>query len=585
VRYRDKTAIQVEKQHAQWEIDCFTFDILGKSMFAQVYSATLEPSVNAFPNMNGIRMEAIEYFKQRLGNSSNPLLKSRYAHLLWKCPNAIKNNKYAFLAIENYLEAIEGYVTKFNSENQENTSLKIGQLYETLIAVANEVKIKPERIKKLTHELLFNSAFDFYFKHGILEDMLKYPKLFKPLDFGNTLSIFEDALKSKNWRNDNFLNINLHILTAIKIAIKTNSDVKKWHNELGHAHSRIADLETQEDRFWIKLVHYSNAIKAFGLAGNNEKKYESELLYSELKPKVKMPTVSVDLDEESQNKMKDLYDCLEKLAKKILKQDPEEIYGIISNGFLFPKYSDTVKSQKNKQNDFFGDVTKIYFDDNKNISKESKGSEPEQKIYDNYSYRINLVVLPYLRFILIPGIESGKLSFENFIEFVATKSWIGKPYVKFNLDGTEKTINWMGLLIPSIVEFFIQIQGWVSSKYYNPSFVLCVDSLTLKFEGLLRDFCERLKVPTSVSKPNGMQEAYIHNLLDNETIKKFFNEDDLLLFNYLFSNDKGLNLRNNVAHCFYNYEGYNLNQMLLLIAALLRLAKYDYQDKTNTHNI
>ena len=95
----------------------------------------------------------------------------------------------------------------------------------------------------------------------------------------------------------------------------------------------------------------------------------------------------------------------------------------------------------------------------------------------------------------------------------------------------------------------------------------------------MRDFCERMSIPTSVNRPKGMQEAYIHNVLDNEIIKKFFNEDDLLFFNYLFSADNGLNLRNNVAHCFYDYQEYHYDQMFLLIAALLRLAKYDYSAK------
>ena len=147
------------------------------------------------------------------------------------------------------------------------------------------------------------------------------------------------------------------------------------------------------------------------------------------------------------------------------------------------------------------------------------------------------------------------------------------------MSGNGKSINWIGLLTPSILEFFIQIQGWVSSKYYKPNFILCVDSLTLKFEGLLRDFSTRMNIPTSVSRTKGMQEVYINNVLENDTIKKYFNEEDLLLFNYLFSSENGINLRNNVAHSFYDYKDYNLDKVLLLIAALLRLGKYDIKIK------
>lgn len=136
------------------------------------------------------------------------------------------------------------------------------------------------------------------------------------------------------------------------------------------------------------------------------------------------------------------------------------------------------------------------------------------------------------------------------------------------------------MLNPAITEFFLQVQAWVSTSYYRPSFVLCIDSLTLKFEGLMRDFCSRMNIPTSVSRTKGMQEIYAHNVLENEIIKKHFNENDLLLFNYLFATQNGLNLRNKIAHSLYDYDDYNLDHMLLLIATLLRLGKYSYVSKS-----
>jgi hypothetical protein len=581
VKYRNKTTSEDEKKKAQWEIDCFLFEIKGDRLFSQIYSASFETGeVKAYPDLNEIQKEVIEYVSCRVESSSNPILKARYAHLLWKCPVGIKHNKFAVIAINNYIKAIDDYCDQWKSEKHKETPFQIGRLYETLLAVVNDLKTDLEPVKKLTHKLLFSSTFEFYTKHGILNDMLEYPKLFKPNDFENTLSIIEQDLNKDKTKSDDFSLVHYHIPTAIKIATKTKSDLKKWHNETGLAYLRIAETETEEDRFWLKLDNYSNAIKAFILSGNSLKKTEAEFLYSELKPKVKLPTTRIDFDEETQKQLQEFQDYIKNLAENIVKQKPEEVYRTISSGFFFPKYADVIKASENKENSFLNFVTTIHFDKNKNISKKQKNIEQEKNIYDTYSYHIRMSVLPYLHYILIPGIKSGNLTFENFIEFIAAKSWIGKPHIKYDLGGEGKSINWIGLLSPSIVEFFIQIQGWVSSKYYKPSFVLCVDSLTIKFEGLLRDFCERMSIPTSVSRQKGMQEVYIHNVLENETIKKFFNEDDLLLFNYLFSSDSGLNLRNNVAHCFYDYEEYHPDQMFLLIAAMLRLAKYDYTDKT-----
>jgi len=104
-------------------------------------------------------------------------------------------------------------------------------------------------------------------------------------------------------------------------------------------------------------------------------------------------------------------------------------------------------------------------------------------------------------------------------------------------------------------------------------------------EALFRNFCERHGIPTSQSKNKGMQEKYVHDILENEAIQKYFDEDDTLFFNYLFTNEKGtLNLRNNIAHGFYTINDYSFTKVLLLIAALLRLGKHNYKTKNSIIN-
>jgi hypothetical protein len=108
-----------------------------------------------------------------------------------------------------------------------------------------------------------------------------------------------------------------------------------------------------------------------------------------------------------------------------------------------------------------------------------------------------------------------------------------------------------------------------------PGFILCTDSLTLKIEGLFRSFSEQLNIPTSVGKKKGIQEILLHDVIHNEIIQKYFNEEDLLLFDYVFSNEGGLNLRNNIAHSFYTENEYHPEKMFLLLVVLLRLGKYN----------
>ncbi|WP_420577974.1 DUF4209 domain-containing protein [Ekhidna sp.] len=578
VKFRNSTSSDTEKEMAQWEIDCHLFEVKGGQIFSQIYGSSDDESrITTFPNLSDLQERVINYVTNRAKNSNNPLLKAKYFHLLWCAPKGVKNNRFASSAIENYISSIDRYCQILKSKNDDEIPIQIGKLYENTLAISNQIKVDKQILQTLTKTLLFDiEGIKFYTKDGILNDMLEYPKLFKALDFDRTLELYEAELKESKEKKDDFLLVNYHLPTAIKIATKTKNDVKRWHNEIGLTYLRMAANETQEDRFWIKQDYHSKAISAFRLAGNKTMKLEAEKLYADLKPKVRLSNVKIDFDEETRNTLKLFNDGIKELTESILKSSSENIYRTISSGYFFPKYGDVLAASEDKENAFLNFVTTIRFDKNQNITK-SKGieAEQEQKLLETYSYQVRMALLPYLHYIIVPGIKSGHLTFENLIYHLAKNSWIGKDYAQFDLGGEEKNVNWIALLTPSIVEFFLQIQGWVSSKYYRPNFILCVDSTTLKIEGLLREFCRRLNIPTSSMGPKGMQEIYLHNVLDNEEFRKYFNEDDILFFKYLFSNEGGLNLRNNVAHSFYDHNEYHPDQMFLLLAALLRLAKYD----------
>ena len=195
---------------------------------------------------------------------------------------------------------------------------------------------------------------------------------------------------------------------------------------------------------------------------------------------------------------------------------------------------------------------------------------------------MNETLYPFLHHVIVLGVKTGHLTYRNFIDFLVDNTWIGKPHIKIDLAGNSETTNWVQLLAPSIVEFFVQVQAWGESEYYTPNFILCIDSLTLKMDGLFRNFCERINVAISIGKEKGMQEILMSNILDSETIKKYFDEDDRLLFEYAFSNEGGLNLRNNIAHSFYFADEYISDKMLLLLAMLLRIGKYNIKT-SNSH--
>ncbi len=577
LNYKNRTLSDEEKQKLQWEVEVFLFSFRGADIFAFSSSNGKEVGeVSQYPQLDEYQRTAFDYIKDRATDSACSLLRARYNHILWRGIIG-KNKQYAQKAANDYTETINFLLS---AEVSDNYHLVISRLYENLVGIINEIKVDVEKLKDLTKQLLFDTAdLPFWSKHGIVEDMLTYPKVFKSADFTGVLQIFYDRIKESDGNSDDFLLVNSHLPTAIKVASKLKSDVKFWYNEIGMANVRIASRETEVDRNWLKLEAYRAAIEAFRFSGNSEKKAEVEQLYFELKPDVILESFRIDYDEETIQKLRDLQNELNNKAKLLLRNPPEYVYATIANGLFFPAYDDVLNASKKNNDAFLEGISTIYFDNNKNISRQSGADEEKRKLLETYGRRINETLVPFLHYVFVQGIESGHLTHRNLLQFLAQHTWIGKPYEKTDLSGDPEVSNWVYQVTPSIVEFFNQILAWGKSKYYTPSFILCIDSLTLKIEGLFRNFSERLNISTSKGKKKGMQEALADDIINNEAIKQYFDRNDILLFDYVFSNNGGLNLRNNIAHCFYSENEYHPDKMLLLLAVLLRIGKYNVSEQ------
>lgn len=577
LNYKEKTDSDDEKQKIQWEVEANLFDFYGGRLFSFSTSNGKElGEISEYPQLSEYQNTAFDYLKNRAINSESAYLKARYNLLLWHSILK-KNNTYAKNASINYIATIEDCVSKLKEEIE--YSYLFGHIIENLYSIVNECKQNIEETKTITRQLLLSDDLNFWVKHGIIEDMLKYPKIFKTIDFTDTLPIFTNQINVANENVDDFNLVNYHLPTAIKVAQKLKSDVKIWYEEIGSRYLRLAAKEVEENRYWIKLDYYRAAIEAFLKSGNDERKNTVEQQYFELKPKVKLDEYRIDFDEVTIAKLKESQDEIKKFALSLLKNPPELNYFNLSKGKYFPKIDDVRNVIKNKEKSFLEFVTTLQFDKNKNISRQVPEQKEYKEILEEYGQRINETFLPFLHYFFVNGIKSGHITAKNLISFLATNTWIGKPYVKTDLGGNLIESNWIYQIAPSIAEFYNQILAWGESKYYSPNFILCIDSLTLKIEGLFRNFSERLNVSTSKGKRKGVQEALTHDIIDNEVIRNYFNEEDRLLFDYVFSSNGGLNLRNNVAHCFYSEEEYHPDKMFLLITVLLRLGKYDFKTK------
>jgi len=570
LRFKENATSEEEKTKVQWEIEISEFSFIGGKLFSFA-SAPTEPVgyISGYPALEELQAQGADYIQERIEQSTSPLLKARYAHALWE--GMKKNNKFAKIASDNYIKVIKSILSA-----DVEKKLFAAKLFENQLTVCEQSKMGLDECKLVANAILFHKKVPFFIKINILETMLEHSKIFKPEDFTGTLDIFEKHLKETN-TVDIFLMISNQIEIALKIAQKTKSDVKIWFEILGDMNTKMAEKETEPSRNWIKLGFFQSAIDAYRKAGNKVKKKALEQKYFELKPDVKLNKTRIDFGDDIATSLKSHNEELKKRAKTILKLNPEQIYSQIAAGLFFPKYKYILEeSKKTNEPSFFKGIKTFHFDENKNISKRDDKETDQLNLMDSYRMHTQATLLPFLHYLIIGGIKSGRLTHKNMLAFFIDHTWIGKPHLKYDLSGDPEENNWINQIAPSIVEFYVQVLAWGESKFYLPSFMLCIESLTLKIEGLFRNFSERINISTSKGNKQGVQEVLLHDVLDNEIIRQYFNEDDRLLFDYVFSNE-GLNLRNNIAHCFYSEKEFHPDKMLMLLAVLFRLGNTTFQ--------
>lgn len=211
-------------------------------------------------------------------------------------------------------------------------------------------------------------------------------------------------------------------------------------------------------------------------------------------------------------------------------------------------------------------------------------SEEEIKYYDileQFNIHLQLDKQILINEIFITAIRKEKLNLHVLMAYFENNSWYGKNINKKISENNTITYNWLNLLAPAINEYFTQIFAFLKIENYHPNFVLAIDSLTLKIEGLVRDICMFSDVTTffqtkDKNRNNIVREKDINALLREDPIKELFDEDDLLFFKFVLVEKAGLNLRHKVAHCLLDFSEYHLNYMHLLLIVVLKLGRYDF---------
>lgn len=558
-RLSEKVEDEEVKERCLYESHIFSFSFEK----GEIKSKSKNADGSEYPTFN-LFTDDLVYLKERANEEENSKYKAHYNHLLWKSP--AKHGNYAKSAIDHYILflSITPITLEDNGANQ-----AYSRYFKNLFSLCQEISYRKEDVLSLLTENLSSEQINGYQKCSMIKhvvengkqiDMVFYQSLF---DYANEVinnNLYPDFLQDYLY---------LQILICQK-RLKSSSSI--FYEKLGDYH--VDEASRHQDSF---VVHdfYLNAILQYQKAGNKEKVEQVAVLIDKAKKNINLAKVDLGGGDEELNKIyRLLMENYDRVTDKLIEGPYESIYVFLIVQDIFPKAEQLDKVISSGIMDLFNSMS---FDLNGNVSKKKKGLG-----ISPYHLQVQNTSWDKLWLLFLKGIKCGKISYETLVEYLKNHSWYNNPGDSSE-EGIVEAFNWIELLLPSLEHFFNQIQLDIAQKKTTPErYILSADSLVVKFEGLIREFSRNIGAQTIEFQEDGTKERIsFDKLLDNPKLQEIIPADDIAFFKYLFTS-QGINLRNNIAHCFYPVSKYSPALLVFMITALLRLGNYEFHNSPST---
>ncbi len=577
-----------EVERAQWELEFFKFEI-DKNILNPKYTSTNEKGEEVkFPNIDNFNESTYIYLIERLNSTSNPILKSRYAHILWLSPK--KHSKYAKIAVDSYLELIKICEKKDKEKPEEHYGLRIGNIINNAFCIACHIKYRLNEIKaeivRLIKHFNLNSSSTFALRFKLIDLVLNEKRIFQKKDIGwlekECWHLSDVLIKKRNW--DGAIKM---LENGEKFEERLGKKSSKWRKTIAEAYESLMNL-AEDGKNLAAISFCQQALETYKKIKDSKKIEELEKRYVKLKDSMELTKIEKQVDLTNHIKK-----CKEFASKIVNKEQAEGIIKLLMlSKNLLPKCKDMEKyaNDVGKEHVIFQLIAEVVMDQKGHVAQHftEQDEKNDKRILDIYGWEIKFNRRFMIKEIFFQAMNEKKLSGEILLKFFREKSWFGKNLKRKIGKDEEIQYNWLSLIAPSILNYFNIMHYFFLDPSKSPNLVLPIDSLIMKIEGLLRDMCEFSGMATFFQTKDKkgrpiVREKDLHALLYEDKIKELFDEDDLLFFKYLLVEQAGLNLRHRIAHSLLYFQEYNLDIMHLLIMALLRIGKYDIAKKEDTN--
>ncbi|WP_295936161.1 DUF4209 domain-containing protein [uncultured Alistipes sp.] len=513
------------------------------------------------------------YFLGRIKDVSNFHLLAKYNHfLLW----FTKNGTYAQPVIDYYLDTIDFYAEK----DYDDKGLYFLDLLNIVLSIAAKYKLSTEVVKAKISKLINADFLTSHDKVFVVEAInneednswnIKKRKSIYTSEESKAFAVL--CISSADNEDCSERDRERYLLQGLEFAKKSNDNelIKEVYNLLADSEYRyIKPIDKENPAIAHQNEgHYLKVIEYYKLSGNKEKERVTLLELEENNKHLWFPKIKIEepipnpdrFNEVWHRHLNSMLDCTSNVLVNRLCFCHKELF--------LPTHDALNKSvAANSRNSMFSLFTIRTLDINRNSREVSAEENTTHFIFnmwlDNFGMR-------FLQGYIKRAIRRRKLKYSTLKKQLLKTSFGWELYA---VRGDKQiAYNWFSLVDEGFKDFFKQAKRGIKSKSFNMQ--LAIETLTLKFEAILRDIVSLLDGVITKVYNGDTSLITLEQLLDSEVLRKVFNDDDIMLFRQVFTK-RGYNIRNNVAHGFYKKEDYGIGNAILVFICVLRLNKFTF---------
>lgn len=567
---------------AQVEVDALNFDLRDGDLSYMFAGHDGSGQLVEYPDLKTFVDDRLSYIRRRLHDSDNSTLLARYAHILWKSGD--RRIEHAHRAIDSYLGSIDSYVHEDSCHPDQHFGLTVIQAIISACRIALSINDSEriERCKRRIVDLVTGFNTESTSRHNLVFDLIGFA-LQNRKKMSSTIETLANTLNKEfeldYSRSDYHGAIDLAKLIQKFPNVKQDS-VRYWHRKIADCYVQLARRAT-DPRNPISPGFYAESIRHYRSGGvSKETLRRLTHQYEQAARKVRYGRISVEVD---------LSMCVEYCRDQagLVVQGGEDavVRYLMTARFLIPPRQEIERniSAGDERNALLAMIPVTVKD---HLGRQAQRfSEADERSYASLmrcypwwlSTRTSMMLVP----LLYETVKSGTLHRETVLNLLRSKSWIGTGVSRVDSPNSGSSSGtWLDQVVPGIEHYFDQVHRIANDPRYRPNFVLTVDSLVPKVEGMIRDLCRlcggvTVNMTTDHRRRTVEREKDLHSLLYEDVIVDLLDEDDLLYLRFLFVEQAGYNLRNLVAHGLTTPKHYTLDYALLTLLAVFRIARYE----------